>query len=246
MTWYSEDLNLHLNLENKDIGENLIEHLSSRKDIVHRINSLDSQKSPNGSTRPFGMKPGADKSLNDLIEYLWNNIRGERGVTWLLIFISATENDFEITNFIREKTNNFAWSYYPKGFKEDPYDVVINDLRILNETLSYALRLRSLTLIEYILNSSENLYINASLSEIQLRPLLIDQDDENVQKILKFIVTKDIIIVNDGSLKLEESNDEEQNDDELMIRSISNPKFSDVEGYIHKANDEAFEKSISK
>ena len=193
-------------------------------------------------------RPGGDKSLNDLIEYLWNNISGERGVICLLIFISATESDYEITNFIRERTNSFAWHYYPKGFKEDPYEVVINDLRILNETFSYALRLRSLTLIEYILNSSENFYINASLSEIQLRPLLIDQADENVQKILKFIVTKDIIIVNDGSLKLEESTGEDrnENEDEIIIRSISNQKLSEAEDYIHKGNDDAFEKSISK
>ena len=78
--------------------------------------------------------------------------------------------------------------------------------------------------------------------------MLIDQADENVQKILKFIVTKDIIIVNDGSLKLEEyvGEDQNENEDEIVIRSISNQKLSEAEDYIHKGNDDAFEKSISK
>ena len=142
---------MHLNFENKDVGENIIEHLSSRKDSVHRLNSskLVSPKSPNEMELHLNSRLGVDKNLNDLIEFLWNNISGERGVICLLIFISATESDNEITNFIRERTNSFAWHYYPKGFKEDPYEVIINDLRILNETFSYALRLRSLTLIEY-------------------------------------------------------------------------------------------------
>ena len=83
----------------------------------------------------------------------------------MLIFISATEPEKEIIEYIRECTNNFKWFYYPRGFKEDPYEVVISDLRILNEAFVYSLKLRSLSLIEYILNSCEKLYINPSVTE---------------------------------------------------------------------------------
>lgn len=137
----------------------------------------------------------SDHSLGDLIIYLWDKYTEENGVIYLLIFISAIEPEKEIMEYIRECTNNFKWFYYPHGFKEDPYEIVINDFRIVNEAFAYGLKLRSLALIEYILNSWEKIYVNPSINEKQIIPLLIEYKDENVQKILKFIVTKDIIIV---------------------------------------------------
>ena len=108
---------------------------------------------------------------------------------------------------------------------EAPYDIVINDLRILNETMNYSLKLRSVSLIEYILKGAEDLFINASITEEQLLPLLINQNDEICQKILKFIVTKDVIIVNDGSLKLEDSLIENyQENEEIMYGSLGDSK----------------------
>ena len=164
------------------------------------------EKQPESS--PVRFKNLKDPSFNELIEYLWiKYAEEESGVIYLLIFISAIETNPEVTQYIREWTKHFVWYYYPRGFKENPYDVVISDLRILNEAFVYSLKLRGLALIEYILNSCENLYINPSITEKHISPLLIDHEEENVQKILKFMVTKDVIIVNDGSLKLEESMD---------------------------------------
>lgn len=166
----------------------------------------------------------------------------------MLIFISAIEPEKDITEYIREWTNNFKWFYYPRGFKEDPYEVVINDLRILNEAFIYSLRLRSLALIEYILNSCQNLYINPSVTEKHISPLLVDHEDENVQKILRFIVTKDIIIVNDGSLKLEESFEEVSDLDksnDMMFVSTDRSKFLNFKGGNHKNHDNGFEKSLN-
>lgn len=166
-------------------------------------------------------------SLGDLIEYLCEKYTEEAGVIYLLIFISAIEVEGDITRYIRQYTNNFEWYYYPKGFNEDPYDLIINDLRILNEAFSYSIKLRSLALIEYIMNSWEKLYINPSISEVQIIPLLLDHNDENVQNILRYIVTKDIIMVNDGSLKLEEfidKLDKSENTAE-MFASSNHSKF---------------------
>ena len=154
--------------------------------------------------------------------FLWAKYtEGESSVIYLLIFISGVETDQQVIQYIRKWTKDFQWYYYPRGFKENPNEVVINDLRVLNEAFIYSLKLRSLALIEYILNSCENLYINPSLTESHISPLLIDHEDKNVQKILKLIVTKDVIIVNDGSLKLAESlesgNDSDKSDDMMFV-----------------------------
>ena len=163
------------------------------------------------------MNTEKDKNLYELIEYLWNNVDENKVIVWLLLYIAAIEDDKLITSFTKQRTNNFAWYYYPNGIKQHPSDIVINDLRILNETLNYSLKLRSLSLIEYILKGAEELYINGSVTEEQLLPLLINQSDDACQKILKFIVTKDVIIVNDGSLKLDDSLVENYNENEEII-----------------------------
>ena len=178
-------------------------------------------------------------SLGDLIEYLWEKYIEENGVIYLLIFIAGIEPEKEIMEYIKETTNNYVWYYYPRGFTEDPYDIIINDMRILNEAFSYALKLRSMALIEYILNSWEKHYINPSISEEQIVPLLIDHTEENSQNILKFIVTKDIIIVNDGSLKLEENiskvNKSEDTNKMFISSSHSKWKFNSKEGIVENA-----------
>lgn len=169
------------------------------------------------------MNKNKDKSLYELIEYLCMNLDQETGILCLLMFIAAIENDDYITTFIRQRTDNFSGYYYPRGIREHPYDIVTNDLRILNATFNYSLKLRSMNLLEYVLKGAEDLFINASVSEDQLLPLLINQYDEVNQQILKFIVTKDVILVNDGSLKFEnsvtENNPEDQ--DEVLMRSSS-------------------------
>ena len=149
------------------------------------------------------------------------NVEEENGILWLLMFIAAIENDEYITTFIKQRTDNFSGYFYPRGIKEHPYDIVINDLRILNATFNYSIKLRSINLIEYVLKGAEDLFINVSVSEEQLLPLLINQYDEINQQILKFIVTKDVILVNDGSLKYENSVTENvpEDHDEVLQRS---------------------------
>ena len=149
------------------------------------------------------------------------NVEEENGILWLLMFIAAIENDEYITTFIKQRTDNFSGYFYLRGIKEHPYDIVINDLRILNATFNYSIKLRSINLIEYVLKGAEDLFINVSVSEEQLLPLLINQYDEINQQILKFIVTKDVILVNDGSLKYENSVTENvpEDHDEVLQRS---------------------------
>ena len=219
---------------NKEVGENLVEQLSSRKGNMPRkrpsmherkISQSNSENSNQDSESNIGMtsfkapvmSKEKDKSLYELIEYLWNNADEEKEIVWLLLYIAAIEDDEYITGFIRQRTKNFIWYYYPRGLKQPPYEVVINDLRILNETLNYSLKLRSLSLIEYILKGAEDLFINGSITEEQILPLLINQADDTCQKILKFIVTKDVIIVNDGSLKLDDSLVENYHENEEII-----------------------------
>ena len=149
---------------------------------------------------------------------------------------------------IRDRTHNFVCYYYPRGFNENTYEIIINDLRILNEAFAYSLKLKSLALIEYILNSWEKLYISPSINEKQISPLLIEHTDENVQQILRFIVTKDIIIVNDGSLKLEESmieDEKSEKDNEIMFISTNQSKFWTNKTGNQMDHNEAFEKPIT-
>ena len=212
----------------------MVDHLSSRKggmprkrpSMHERKNSQLNSENLNynsesnveiASLKDPTMNTEKDKNLYELIEYLWNNVDENKVIVWLLLYIAAIEDDKLITSFTKQRTNNFAWYYYPNGIKQHPSDIVINDLRILNETLNYSLKLRSLSLIEYILKGAEELYINGSVTEEQLLPLLINQSDDACQKILKFIVTKDVIIVNDGSLKLDDSLVENYNENEEII-----------------------------
>lgn len=113
--------------------------------------------------------------------------------------------------------------------------------------MNYSLKLRSLSLIEYILKGAEDLFINASITEEQLLPLLINQNDETCQKILKFIVTKDVIIVNDGSLKLDDSlienyHEHDEYADPSLADSKNNSDFDLKPGTAHHS----VEKSVAK
>ena len=83
-----------------------------------------------------------------------------------------------------------------------------------------------MNLIEYVLKGAEDLFINASVSEVQLLPLLINQYDETNQQILKFLVKKDVVIVNDGSLKLDQTITEElsKDNEDALLRLNSNQK----------------------
>ena len=182
--------------------------------------------------------------------FLWAKYtEGESSVIYLLIFISGVETDPEVIQYIRKWTKDFQWYYYPRGFEENPNEVVVNDLRILNEAFIYSLKLRSLSLIEYILNSCENLYINPSLTESHISPLLIDHEDENVQKILKFIVTKDVIIVNDGSLKLAESLESDSDSDkskDMMFVTANQSKISTLKNGNQKHHSQMNNKSLNQ
>ena len=78
--------------------------------------------------------------------------------------------------------------------------------------------------------------------------MLVDHEDENIQKILRFIVTKDIIIVNDGSLKLEESfedNSDLDKSNDMMFVSTDRSKFLNFKGGNNKNHDNGFEKSLN-
>ena len=86
------------------------------------------------------------------------------------------------------------------------------------------------------------------LQKNNISPLLVDHSDENIQNILKFIVTKDIIIVNDGSLKLEESlnyNSDSEMSNDMMYISTDGSKKLNFMGANHKRNDNAIDKSLN-
>ena len=94
----------------------------------------------------------------------------------------------------------------------------------------------------------KKLYISPSINEKQISPLLIEHTDENVQQILRFIVTKDIIIVNDGSLKLEEfmiEDEKSEKDNEIMFISTNQSKFGTNRTVNQMDHNEAFEKPIA-
>ena len=96
------------------------------------------------------------------------------------MYIAGIENNKEIENFILSCTNNFA--LYPEFniSNRSAFDMVTADknLTVLNKSVRYAIETRNETLLQYILNGADKLFLNASIRDEQILNILDDLNDE--------------------------------------------------------------------
>lgn len=137
------------------------------------------------------------------------NVMDDKSILYLLIFVWAIEQDDEVTRFIKDKTDNFEGYDFPEVSQDDPTEIVVKDPMILNKTFTYALNLRSLKLLQYIFDGAQKLFLSPSVTEDQILELIVNQNDLNVQSILRMIWKKDIILVNEPPQQIDSSDDED-------------------------------------
>ena len=155
--------------------------MSNRK--TNREKSITSEL-PDIRTKTLQIK---DQALKEIIEFLWCNVKEDRSILYLLIFVCAIEQDDIVTKFIKEKTDNFEGYDFPEVSQDDPTEIVIKDPIILNKTFSYGLSLRSLKLLNYIFDGAQILYLNPWITEDQILNLIYHQEDQNIQNILRLL-----------------------------------------------------------
>lgn len=113
------------------------------------------------------------------------------------MFIAAVENDEDLVKLIREKTENFEGYDHHHLRDEIPFFILTKDLNVLDRAFQYALEIRNIALITYILEGAEKCFINASIRDDQILMLLEDIEDETNQEILRQLTTKDITLLNE-------------------------------------------------
>jgi len=78
------------------------------------------------------------------------------------MLVAAIENNEELTHSIKEKTNNFEGYITPEGSNEvmSIVDMFTSDTLILNRAFGHALNLKSVSIIEYIIEGAETYFMN--------------------------------------------------------------------------------------
>lgn len=156
--------------------ENLITELMKVKTLVPE----DSKESLPPLEPPKALRYGSF-DLNDTLDYLALNIADNKDVLFLLIFVAAIEGNEELTKTIKEKTNNF------EGYDRTPeeenklqnlVDLITEDPDILNRAFAHALKIKSITLMEYIIEGAENYFINPCVDDNQILKLVEDYKNE--------------------------------------------------------------------
>ena len=137
------------------------------------------------------------ENMKKLIESLSTSLRADKSILYVLMFIAGWEQDPEISHFAKLKTFNFEGYEHPEDIGDDPFELITKDLSILDRAFKYALREKSLFLINYILTAAEMNYINTSICDEQIIELLDDLNDPTNQKILKLLPNKDITLLNE-------------------------------------------------
>lgn len=71
------------------------------------------------------------------------------------MYIAAVERNPDITSIVRQGTANFSDYDYPQLKDEDPFTILTKDLKILDKAFEFALEIRNVALITYILEGAE-------------------------------------------------------------------------------------------
>ena len=79
----------------------------------------------------------------------------------------------------------------------DPFDIFTRNTNILDKALNYAINEVNIGLIMYILEGAEERFLNASIQDEQILCLLEDINEESHQQIIRYLVKKDITLLNE-------------------------------------------------
>ena len=127
------------------------------------------------------------RSILSILEMLCSNIKSDNLVIYFLIFVAGMERKEDITNIIRSHTDNFTLYSKTITEDEDPFEMISNDLSIVDKAFKHGLDIKSLVLIKYILESADKNYINATINDNQILRLIQDLEHDESKAILKYI-----------------------------------------------------------
>lgn len=155
---------------------------------IYKINSIESREDEEKQQAGLSEAlPSIDKRkphqrfnhLLEILDLLVLNIIEENKILSLLIYIAAIEDDEELTNLIKQKTDNFeGYLTQESAFGNTPLGMVTSDARILNSSFSYAIKIRSINVIEYILDGADRYFLNPSIDDDLILELITQQKDE--------------------------------------------------------------------
>ena len=106
---------------------------------------------------------------------------------------------------------NSFW-YRDDNSKHDPSYLLTRDPNILDKCFSYGLKLKSMLLIEYIIDGAETFYLYPWVYENQILNLVLNYKDPNNKNILQLLCTKEITLVNGSNYNIDDSPNESRAD----------------------------------
>ena len=98
---------------------------------------------------------------------------------------------FTVNSIGKNKINNDSL------IRVDPFDIFTRNTNILDKALNYAINEVNIGLIMYILEGAEERFLNASIQDEQILCLLEDINEESHQQIIRYLVKKDITLLNE-------------------------------------------------
>ena len=93
--------------------------------------------------------------VKNIVEQLCLTVIENSSALHLLIFICAIEQNDEITEFVKENTDNFDGYTMEESDLDDLSEIVIRDATILNKTFSYCLFVKDIEILKYVVEGSK-------------------------------------------------------------------------------------------
>lgn len=138
------------------------------------------------------------KRITRLVDTLAGRMPDDKDILSLLMYIAGIENNPDIAQAIRAATDNFAGYGAPeKQVDDDLFAMITEDPHIIDNAFDHALKNRSLSVLEYILEGADKVFINATINDDQILSLIEGLDEVNNQRILKYLPSKDITLENE-------------------------------------------------
>jgi hypothetical protein len=164
----------------RDFKVNRNKVLPSLTTRVYTSDAVDDQtfvKNSKDDTRR--KEPRSFKNIGEIVKNLCLSTRQDKSILYFLIYVAGVECDDELTIMIKNATDNYEGYEHPELINHDPFDIITEDLSILDKSFKHALEIKSLVLIEYILNGADKLYLNAVINDDDVLKLIENLDDND-------------------------------------------------------------------
>jgi hypothetical protein len=164
----------------RDFKVNRNKVLPSLTTRVYTSDAVDDQtfiKNSKDDTRR--KEPRSFKNIGEIVKNLCLSTRQDKSILYFLIYVAGVECDDELTIMIKNATDNYEGYEHPELINHDPFDIITEDLSILDRSFKHALEIKSLVLIEYILNGADKLYLNAVINDDDVLKLIENLDDSD-------------------------------------------------------------------